>query len=598
MVVKRLAIAFLAAILTIVSGCHHDGASLSPGTTNPQAQTNEISGPSANQSDSKGASYTPPTAEEMAPMRPEYLAELVKIQEPPEMAGSPMQVRKAVSPSVLKLQDIVSGAIRTPEKATHDQRATSIRKLLEVANSNERNDGIDRAMTYGAIATIACIDGVDPQTIIGYASNATDDSDEALVLRARMYLKIGEQNKALNDLEKIMTDGNGHALAGGDVNPRNESVKCGWSIADFDALGDDPRALAAKGLYLSSFIGYGAEGRKTVKESTIRDLYARSASSWHSPIPHLLSVTLDCLGSEQSMARAGCIRANGRNVAVTSIGNSCAKFDEGVRQEIRELTMALVIQPKFARALTERASKYLQLAEGAYADGKPSRQLYELAIGDFTASIEADSKDKHMLYCDRALAQASIGKYQDAVAGYAQGMKYANNGIEDSPFVYEQLAGLYMKIGKFNEAADVLTQGIIHSSGGGLDAVIFSGGMKAFRTLYPEYELLPDEILAEDVRRRHQPQLPKSWDAEFTSRGEGTSKGRITSSILPEMYVLRGDAYMKSGRRAEALADYQRVKSDAWYMSEQSGPRFIYFNERGSRKSNMPVAWPPSPSKL
>jgi hypothetical protein len=171
-------------------------------------------------------------------------------------------------------------AVGSPEKATHQQRATAIPELLEIARSTDQDDGVDRVITYGAIAITACLDGADPQTIIGYATNAIGDDDDALALRARMYLRAGDRDKALGDLEKVMVDGNGHVLAGGDTNPRQDSAPCGWSIADFDALGDDPRALAAKGLYLSSFIAYGAEGRGTVKESTIRDLYGRSAMLW------------------------------------------------------------------------------------------------------------------------------------------------------------------------------------------------------------------------------------------------------------------------------------------------------------------------------
>ena len=89
----------------------------------------------------------------------------------------------------------------------------------------------------------------------------------------------------------------------------------------------------------------------------------------------------------------------------------------------------------------------------------------------------------------------------DAAVEYLVGMKYAKNGIEDSPFVYTQLAGVYVRMGRFIEAANTLTLAIINASGGGIDVVIFGGGIKAFRTLYSEYDLLPDEILAEAVRR-------------------------------------------------------------------------------------------------
>jgi tetratricopeptide (TPR) repeat protein len=176
-------------------------------------------------------------------------------------------------------------------------------------------------------------------------------------------------------------------------------------------------------------------------------------------------------------------------------------------------------------------------------------------------------------------------------------MKHAENGIEESPFVYEQLANVYMKLGKFNEAADLITQAIMNASGGGMDSVILGGGIRAFRTLYPEYDTLPDEILAEAVRRRYQPQFSQSWDADFIS-GSGYTKGKIVSSILPDLFVMRGDAYMKAGRSAEALADYRRVKSDAWSGDEKYLPLHLYFNARGSRDFDLPQPWPPSPPKM
>ena len=541
---------------------------------------------------SKGYVYAPPTAEEMAPMRPEYLAELAKIHEPPEMTGKPMQARKAASPGVLKMGRVMD-AIGAPEKATHEQRATAIREILEIADSKELDDGVGRAVTYGAVATMACIDGSEPRTIVGYANNAAGDAD-VVALRARMYQRAGDRDKALDDLEKLMADGENRALAGGGTDPRKESNPCGWSLADFDAFGDDPRALAAKGLYLSSFIAYGAVGRGTVKESDIRDLYKRSARSWRSPIPHLLEISVEGIGSEHSMDRARCVRANSGGAEVPDNVGACPKHDEGIRQGIRALTMALVIKPTFARSLSMRANKYLQLAQAYYADGKPARRLFELAIDDYSAAIAAGGKDKHLLYCDRALALASIGKYKEAASGYAQGMKYAKNGVEDSPFVYQQLAGVYAKLGKHNEVADLLTQAIVNSAGGGMDAVVFGGGLKAFRTLYPEYGLLPDEILAEAVRRRYEPQFPQSWNTDFISEG-GNHGGKIASSILPELYVMRGDAYMKLGRRAEALADYRRVKSDAWSGEEQFLPKHMFFKEDGNRNREMPETWPPTP---
>ena len=541
-------------------------------------------------------SYNPPTAEELAPMRPEYLAELAKIDEPPEIAEKPMRARKATSSAGMKVMDVMS-ALGSPEKATHRQRAAAINDMLELANSKDLDDRIGRPTLYSFLATLACVDGAHAQTVIGYANKAIgEEGGDALALRARMYLKDGKIGRALDDLERIMADRNGIALVGGDADPRKNSTSCGWSIADFDAFGSDPRALAAKGFYLSSFLGYGAGTRGTVKEADIRHLYTLSATSWRSPLPHYLVTSLYGMGSQHSMNGAGCIRSNIKG-STPDLGGACEKYDEGVLQAIRELTMALVINPTFAPALSERAAKYLTLAQGSYADGKPSRALFELAIKDYTAALDAGSKDRHELYCDRALAQASIGMYQDAALGYEQGMKYAKNGIEDSPFVYTQLAGVYVKMRRFNEAANTITQAIMNSSGSGIDLVIVQSGIGGFRALYPEYKLLPDEILADSVRRRFFPDYSKNWNDEFIS-GAGLNSGKVSSSILPELYIRRGDAYMKAGRSKLALADYRRVSSSAWRDEGGLAPRNMYLNGSGDRNPDLPEPFPAPPPKL
>lgn len=589
----------LALAVFAIAGSYYlyDGLTADRASVLPQADAaSAVENPATTETQADSAdSYSSPTAEELAPMRPEYLAELAKIAEPPEMANKPMQLRKAASSSAVRAMHIMS-VLGSPEKASHSQRTAAINGMLELVKNTELDEAADLKPLYGGLAVLACMDGADPQTVIGYANHAIDgETDDVLALRARMYLKAGKVANALDDLEKIMRDRNEGALVDGDVKPRKDSAACAWSIADFDVLGSDPRALAAKGLYLSAFTSFGAISEGAVKESDIRDLYTRSAKSWRSPIPHYLFSTLYGIGSEHSMRRARCIRENSGKGALET-ENPCAQYDEGLRQQIRELTMALVIDPAFLPALSLRASKYLSLAQGAYAEGRPSAKLYELAIQDFTAAIAAGGKDKHMLYCDRALAQAAIGLYRDAALGYEQGMQYAKNGIEDDPFVYTQLAGLYLKMGRFNEAADLVTQAIMHASGGGMDVVIFTGAIKGFRALYPEYELLPDDILAEAVRRRYFPGASVTWNAQFISQS-GDNKGKVISSILPELYILRGDAYMKAGKRKQALADYRRVKSSAWSGNENFMPKHIYFDERGNRDYNAPEPFPAPPAK-
>jgi tetratricopeptide (TPR) repeat protein len=288
------------------------------------------------------------------------------------------------------------------------------------------------------------------------------------------------------------------------------------------------------------------------------------------------------------MTNMRCIR--GVSYETSTAKHACDEVDAHLHSNIRELTMALVIDPSFAPALLSRAGEYLSLAEGRYADHKPSLQLFELAIKDFTSAINANTKEPHIAYCDRAIALASIGRYKESANGYLECMKHATNGVEDSPFVYQQLAHVYMKLGRPADAANILTVAIANATGGGLDTVIILGGMGPFRSLYPQYDDVPDTILAEMIRRRFEPQFSQTWDAEFIG-----STHKIISSILPELYVLRGDAYLKAGKVAESQADYRRVKSDAWDTDGEYSPRKIYFDSRGLRNFEAPEPWPPTP---
>ena len=85
---------FLAFVPIVVAGCSQNDPASKPSAPVPKAQTNTpatvTSVPVASQPVSKGNDYVPPTAEEMAPMRAEYLAELSKIHEPPEIGRKAM----------------------------------------------------------------------------------------------------------------------------------------------------------------------------------------------------------------------------------------------------------------------------------------------------------------------------------------------------------------------------------------------------------------------------------------------------------------------------------------------------------------------------
>lgn len=84
-IMRRPILAFLALVPIVVAGCSQSDPTSKPSAPIRKAQNNapatDASVPTDSQPDSRGKGYTPPTAEEMAPMRSEYMAELAKIHE-------------------------------------------------------------------------------------------------------------------------------------------------------------------------------------------------------------------------------------------------------------------------------------------------------------------------------------------------------------------------------------------------------------------------------------------------------------------------------------------------------------------------------------
>src|SRR5471032_1092261 len=173
-IVLALAVFASAGSYYLYGGLTANGASILPQADSASSAISAVENPAATakQSDSAG-SDSAPTAEELAPMRPEYLAELAKIVEPPEMANKPMQLRKATSSPAVKAMHILS-ALGSLETASHSQRTAAINAMHELVKSKESDENGNLKPLYAVLAVLACMDGADPQAVIGYANNAID----------------------------------------------------------------------------------------------------------------------------------------------------------------------------------------------------------------------------------------------------------------------------------------------------------------------------------------------------------------------------------------------------------------------------------------
>jgi tetratricopeptide (TPR) repeat protein len=161
--------------------------------------------------------------------------------------------------------------------------------------------------------------------------------------------------------------------------------------------------------------------------------------------------------------------------------------------------------------------------------------------------LEPDSGAYH----DRALAYMDLGKYGRAVDDFTKAIE-ARKGKADY-FYYENRAGAYIKLGDYEKAIKDFDKAIEMN----LEGFTMLGNVSQFRAAYPEYNDLSDESLAKRLHRKFQVNLQYEDFAKMFLR----ENKEFFSSIVPELYVQRGDAYLNSSYYKKAIEDYNRVKA-------------------------------------
>lgn len=77
-----------------------------------------------------------------------------------------------------------------------------------------------------------------------------------------------------------------------------------------------------------------------------------------------------------------------------------------------------------------------------------------------------------------------------------------------------------------------------------------------FRKAYPEYNNVSHESLAKKLHQKFYPNLKYE---DFAKMFLKENKGDYPSSIIPDLYVSRGDAYLNFGYYKKAIQDYDRA---------------------------------------
>ena len=370
-------------------------------------------------------------------------------------------------------------------------------------------------------------------------TTAFDSLSGHFAMKAKIEVLLGRYADALNDLDSGMKVAYAKAedmFNNGNVKPSEPiNFPCMWSQADVDKLAEvyprDFRTSLYRGLYELEFSHFSLD---TDYRSILRSFERAAELNTSSPVPPYFAgytYVFGGIGGLLSKANAACIDDE---VPRTK---ECLELDEIHHTGERYLTKAIAIDPTFEPAFVLRAAAHLKLHE--------NRQ----AIRDYTKALELDPKAD--VYQDRASAESELKEYQAAIIDYtrsiAQGCENTSCGA------YEYRADVYLKLHDYPQAIADLTHAIRNY----LDGTIFGFNVDQFRRIYPEYDDTADDVLCEKLRVLFYPQMSY---ADF-SRNFLIDAKEFDVTVLPELYLKRGDAYADMGDLARANREYDRVSA-------------------------------------
>jgi tetratricopeptide (TPR) repeat protein len=176
---------------------------------------------------------------------------------------------------------------------------------------------------------------------------------------------------------------------------------------------------------------------------------------------------------------------------------------------------------------------------------------YRQAIRDYdrALTLKPDKETTRIIYNDRALAKMQLGDYKSAILDFDQSIAM---GCESACGSYENRAEAHLKLGNPTAALSDVSAAIKRI----LTNAIYLMNIDSFRKLYPEYDDVADDVIAERMRSLFFPELKY---ADFAKQFLIEGKMEPTF-VLSDLYLKRGDIYAKMGRTREADAEYDRVQ--------------------------------------
>ena len=467
---------------------------------------------------------------------------LSRVSEPPELKGMPTP--SPVIPSPVDLALANSKALQAAKPESPTSVVPAIKELSGlIAQDPTRSD------LYFLRANLSCYVHADPAAILEDLKksialyqprhSAFENLAGHYALRSKISFDAGRYADAMSDIDLAVAqnyDDASEVFNDGKVDPSRAARPCVWTLADLDVLSKhypaDSRPSLYRGLYLSYFTRYHTDSDFREVLSAFEHAGKLAPAS---ALPHFYTGRLYVfggLGGVFSMVSARCLD----NVVPRTA--ECLKLDEAHEEGVRELTIAVAIDPTFSPAYDMRAEGFTKL------------KSYRQAIRDYDKSLDLETPphNKSFILNDRALAKMKLGLYMGAIADLTLAIEM---GCETNVCgSYANRADAYANLHDYKRAIEDLTVTIrqnLNSS--------FLMGIEQFRRIYPEYDSVSDDVLCDLLRRRLFSQMSyANFAAQFLIADKG-----FESFIIADLYIKRGDWYAKLGKRRVAHQDYDRA---------------------------------------
>jgi tetratricopeptide (TPR) repeat protein len=375
---------------------------------------------------------------------------------------------------------------------------------------------------------------VDVNSAIQFAgkSRVRETLASLLAMRAKLMYANGDYVGAMNALDRTISNDPEHATEftnSGGVKPERAASVCVWTASDMDDLVQrfptDYRSHMFRGLYYSKFAPLHDDSVKPALENLERAIKLNPKSA----LPQLFKAQLlsDHFVFYKRLSKLGWGDED-RN-----------KLDAEVA---REYSKAVELDPNLLPALKGRALEYLHLKE------------YKRAIADYDRILSLDAQDATSMH-DRGLAKMLLGRNYEAISDFSAyiNFKLKSTSIEsrsDAAHGYESRGDAYVKTRQWDRAIRDFTMAISYQVGNSLLLM----NMDQFRALYPEYKRVSNEAV---MRKLHQTFYPNFKYDDFSN--EFLSRAPMPSTVIPDLYLKRADAYVGRGNWHGASIEFRRA---------------------------------------